>query len=283
MKTKKIILPESQMPTQWYNIVSDMKNRPLPPLNPATKEPVTLEQMSALFAEELMKQEMSTERYIDIPEEVQDLYKIYRSTPLVRAYGLEKALDTPAKIYFKNESVSPVGSAQDQHRDSAGLLQLQAGNPPSDHRNRSRTVGSRDVNGYAALRHRPESLHGQGELQPETLPQADDEHLGRRRVCLAERITAAGRAALAKNPNDSGSLGMAISEAVEMALQNPQDTRYCLGSVLNLRTVAPDDHRRGGRETDGGCSGRYPDVGDRLPSEEAATSPASASRSCAIT
>ena len=110
MKTKKIILPESQMPTQWYNIVSDMKNRPLPPLNPATKEPVTLEQMSALFAEELMKQEMSTERYIDIPEEVQDLYKIYRSTPLVRAYGLEKALDTPAKIYFKNESVSPVGS-----------------------------------------------------------------------------------------------------------------------------------------------------------------------------
>ena len=92
MKTKKIILPESQMPTQWYNIVSDMKNRPLPPLNPATKEPVTLEQMSALFAEELMKQEMSTERYIDIPEEVQDLYKIYRSTPLVRAYGLEKAL-----------------------------------------------------------------------------------------------------------------------------------------------------------------------------------------------
>lgn len=110
MKTKKIILPESQMPTQWYNIVSDMKNRPLPPLNPATKEPVTLEQMSAIFAEELMKQEMSTERYIDIPEEVQDLYKIYRSTPLVRAYGLEKALDTPAKIYFKNESVSPVGS-----------------------------------------------------------------------------------------------------------------------------------------------------------------------------
>ena len=110
MKTKKIILPESQMPTQWYNIVSDMKNRPLPPLNPATKEPVTLEQMSALFAEELMKQEMSTERYIDIPEEVQDLYKIYRSTPLVRAYGLEKALDTPAKIYFKNESVSTVGS-----------------------------------------------------------------------------------------------------------------------------------------------------------------------------
>ena len=110
MKTKKIILPESQMPTQWYNIVGDMTNRPLPPLNPTTKGPVTLEQLSTIFAEELMKQELSTERYIDIPEEVQDLYKIYRSTPLVRAYGLEKALYTPAKIYFKNESVSPVGS-----------------------------------------------------------------------------------------------------------------------------------------------------------------------------
>ena len=98
MKTKKIILPESQMPTQWYNIVGDMTNRPLPPLNPTTKGPVTLEQLSTIFAEELMKQELSTERYIDIPEEVQDLYKIYRSTPLVRAYGLEKALDTTAKI-----------------------------------------------------------------------------------------------------------------------------------------------------------------------------------------
>ena len=109
MKTKKIILPESQMPTQRYNIVGEMTIRPLPPLIPTTKGPVTLEQLSTIFAEELMKQELSTERYIDIPEEVQDLYKIYRSTPLVRAYGLEKALDTPAKIYFKNESVSPVG------------------------------------------------------------------------------------------------------------------------------------------------------------------------------
>lgn len=95
MKTKKIILPESQMPTQWYNIVSDMKNRPLPPLNPATKEPVTLEQMSALFAEELMKQEMSTERYIDIPEEVQDLYKISTALPRWYVPTAWKRLSTP--------------------------------------------------------------------------------------------------------------------------------------------------------------------------------------------
>ena len=110
METKKFCLTERQMPTQWYNIVADMPNKPLPPLHPATKQPVTKEQMSAIFAEELIDQEMSTERFIDIPEEVQEIYKIWRPTPLVRATGLEKALGTPAKIYFKNESVSPAGS-----------------------------------------------------------------------------------------------------------------------------------------------------------------------------
>lgn len=99
-----------------------MPNKPLPPLNPATKKPVTKEMMSAIFAEELMNQEMSTERYNRHPEQVQDLYKIWRSTPLVRAYNLEKALDTPAKIYFKNESVSPAGSHKPNTRHSAGVL-----------------------------------------------------------------------------------------------------------------------------------------------------------------
>ena len=98
MKTKKFCLTERQMPAQWYNIVAD------------TREPVTREQLSAVFAEELIEQEMSVERFIDIPEEVQEIYRIWRPTPLVRATGLEKALDTPAKIYFKNESVSPAGS-----------------------------------------------------------------------------------------------------------------------------------------------------------------------------
>ena len=91
MKTKKFCLTENQMPTQWYNIVADMPNKPLPPLHPATKQPVTKEQMSAIFAEELIDQEMSAERFIDIPEEVQEIYKIWRPTPLVRATGLEKA------------------------------------------------------------------------------------------------------------------------------------------------------------------------------------------------
>ena len=110
MKTKKFLLTEDRMPTQWYNIVADMPNRPLPPLHPQTKQPVTTEQMSMIFAEELIDQEMSVERYIEIPDEVRELYKIWRPTPLVRAVGLERALDTPAHIYFKNESVSPAGS-----------------------------------------------------------------------------------------------------------------------------------------------------------------------------
>ena len=110
-KTKKFLLQEKEIPTAWYNVVADMKNKPLPPLHPGTKQPLTLDDLTPLFATELAKQEVnSTDRWIEIPEEVRELYKIYRPTPLVRAYGLEKALDTPAHIYFKNESVSPVGS-----------------------------------------------------------------------------------------------------------------------------------------------------------------------------
>ncbi|MBR7157527.1 MAG: TrpB-like pyridoxal-phosphate dependent enzyme, partial [Bacteroidales bacterium] len=108
--TKKYTLPESEIPTQWYNIMADMPNAPQPLLNPQTRKPMTKQEMEVLFAGELVEQEFSKERYIDIPEEVQTLLKIYRPSPLVRASGLEKALDTPARIYFKNESVSPVGS-----------------------------------------------------------------------------------------------------------------------------------------------------------------------------
>ena len=110
-KIKRFFLPESEIPTQWYNIQADMVNKPLPPLNPATKEVLKPEDLFPIFAEELCRQEFDqTHRWIDIPEEVRDMYKYYRSTPLVRAYGLEKALGTPAHIYFKNESVSPMGS-----------------------------------------------------------------------------------------------------------------------------------------------------------------------------
>src|SRR5690606_23832274 len=108
---KKILLSENDIPRSWYNIVADMKNKPLPPLHPGTKKPLEVSDLEPIFATELARQELNdTDRWIEIPEPIRELYKNYRPTPLVRAYGLEKALDTPAHIYFKNESVSPVGS-----------------------------------------------------------------------------------------------------------------------------------------------------------------------------
>lgn len=119
-KRKRFFLEERDIPRRWYNIVADMQNKPMPALNPATRKPVTLDELSHIFSVEASRQELNTEdRWIDIPEEVRDQYRLYRSTPLVRAYGLEKALDTPAHIYFKNESVSPVGS----HKLNSALAQ----------------------------------------------------------------------------------------------------------------------------------------------------------------
>ena len=110
-KKKRYFLAEEDIPRYWYNIQADMVNKPMPPLNPATKQPLKPEDLYPIFAEELSRQELNqTDAWIEIPEEVREMYKYYRSTPLVRAYGLEKALGTPAHIYFKNESVSPVGS-----------------------------------------------------------------------------------------------------------------------------------------------------------------------------
>ena len=120
MSTKKFLLQEKDIPTAWYNIVADMKNKPRPMLNPATKQPLKEEDLYPLFSKGVSHQEMNeTDAWIEIPEEVRDLYKVWRPTPLVRAYGLEKALDTPAHIYFKNESVSPVGS----HKLNSALAQ----------------------------------------------------------------------------------------------------------------------------------------------------------------
>jgi hypothetical protein len=110
-KKKRFILPEEEIPQYWYNIQADMVNKPMPPLHPGTKQPLKAEDLYPIFAEELCRQELNqTDTWIEIPEEVREMYKYYRSTPLVRAYGLEKALGTPAHIYFKNESVSPMGS-----------------------------------------------------------------------------------------------------------------------------------------------------------------------------
>ena len=233
MKTKKFILPEAQMPSQWYNIVADMPNRPLPPLHPMTKEPVTKEQMSAIFAEELVNQEMSAERYIDIPDEVQDLYKIYRPTPLVRAEGLERALGTPAHIYFKNESVSPAGS----HKPNTAIPQAYYNRKQGIRRLTTETGAGQWGSAMAFA-----ARHFGIDLEVYMVKVSYEQKPYRRLMmntwgaqCFASPSTrtASGRAALERDPQCSGSLGLAISEAMEVALQHPEDTRYCLGSVLN--------------------------------------------------
>lgn len=233
MKTKKIILPDSEMPTQYYNIVSDMKNKPLQPLNPATKKPITVEELSGIFAAELARQELSTERYIDIPEEVQQLYRIYRCTPMVRAYGLEKALDTSAKIYFKNESVSPIGS----HKINTAIPQAYY-NSKQGITHLTTETGAGQWGSAMAMAAQYFGIDLKVFMVRVSYDQKPYRKLmmntyGAEVLASPSNTTAAGRAALAKNPNDSGSLGMAISEAVEVAMQHPDNTRYCLGSVLN--------------------------------------------------
>ena len=140
-KQKRFILPEDEIPKYWYNIQADMKTKPMPPLNPKTKEALKPEDLYPIFAKELCKQELNqTDAWIEIPEAVREMYKYYRSTPLVRAYGLEKALGTPAHIYFKNESVSPIGSHKLNSAGPGILLQRRRCNQCHD-RNRCRTMG----------------------------------------------------------------------------------------------------------------------------------------------
>ena len=230
--SKKIQLTESEIPRQWYNIVADMPNRPKPLLNPQTKEELKPAEMEGLFAKELVKQEFSAERWLDIPEQVLELYKIYRPTPLVRATALEKALDTKAKIFFKNESVSPVGShklntalAQAFYNKEQGITRLTtetgAGQWGSAMSIACNYFGI-DLEVFMVKQSYEQKPYRKvviGSYGGKVYPSPSD-------------ITAYGRQVLADDPGCRGSLGMAISEAVERAVTTP-DTRYTLGSVLN--------------------------------------------------
>ena len=182
-KGKRYILPEEEIPHYWYNIQADMVNKPMPPLHPGTKQPLKAEDLYPIFAKELCHQELNqTDAWIEIPEEVREMYKYYRSTPLVRAYGLEKALGTPAHIYFKNESVSPIGS----HKLNSALAQAY--------------------------------------------------YCKKEGVTNITTETGAGKDILTKHPNYQGSLGTAISEAIELAQMTP-NCKYTLGSVLSHVTL----------------------------------------------
>jgi len=233
MSTKKFLLQESEIPTAWYNIVADMKTKPLPPLNPKTKEPLNPEDLYPLFAKELVHQEMNqTDAWIEIPEEVRDMYKIWRPTPLVRAYGLEKALDTPAHIYFKNESVSPVGS----HKLNSAIAQAYFCKKEGVTNITTETGAGQwgAALSYAAQAFGLELAVYMVKVSYHQKPYRRSimQSYGAEVIASPSMSTRAGRDIITKHPNYQGSLGTAISEAVELAMQTP-NCKYTLGSVLN--------------------------------------------------
>lgn len=231
--SKKFLLQEKEIPEAWYNVVAEMPNTPRPMLNPATKQPLTAEDLFPLFSEEASRQEMNTaDTWIEIPEEVRDMYKIWRPTPLVRARGLEKALDTPAHIYFKNESVSPVGS----HKLNSAVPQAyyckQQGVT-----NITTETGAGQWGAALSLAAKHFGLElavymVKVSYHQKPYRRSIMETYGAEVIASPSMSTKAGRKIITDNPNYQGSLGTAISEAVELAMSTP-NCKYVLGSVLN--------------------------------------------------
>ena len=232
-KRKKFILPENELPTKWYNIVADMPNKPMPMLHPGTREPIKAEDLYPIFAKGLADQEMNqTDAWIEIPEEVRDKYKIYRPSPLVRAYGLEKALDTPSHIYFKNESVSPVGS----HKLNSALPQVYY-NKLDGTTNLTTETGAGQWGTALSFAGKIFGLDiavYMVKISYEQKPYRRSlmQTWGAQVIPSPSMSTKSGRKVLTERPNYQGSLGTAISEAIELAMQTPK-CKYTLGSVLN--------------------------------------------------
>ncbi len=232
-KSKKFLLQEHELPTQWYNLAADMPVKPMPMLNPGTKKPITVEELSGLFSTEASKQELDqTNAWIDIPEEVRDILKIYRPTPLVRAYALEKALDTPAHIYFKNESVSPVGS----HKLNSAIPQAYYCKLDGVTNMTTETGAGQwgTALSFACNKFGIELAVYMVKISYEQKPYRRSimQAWGSQVIASPSMSTKAGRAIITENPNYQGSLGTAISEAVELAQQTP-NCKYALGSVLS--------------------------------------------------
>ncbi|MFN3952205.1 MAG: TrpB-like pyridoxal phosphate-dependent enzyme [Thermaurantimonas sp.] len=229
---KKILIPEGEMPRQWYNIMADMPNKPLPPLHPQTRQPIQPSDLLPLFPEALIKQEVSGERYIDIPEEVIDIYKIWRPTPLIRATHLEKVLDTPAKIYYKYEGVSPSGS----HKPNTAVAQAYY-NKQEGVKKISTETGAGQWGTALAFACNKMGLDCEVYMVKVSYDQKPYRRtimqtFGAKVHASPTNNTLAGKHILEKDPLNPGSLGIAISEAIEIAASAP-DTKYALGSVLN--------------------------------------------------
>jgi len=231
MSNLKILLDESDIPTHWYNVVADMPNPPAPYLGPDGK-PVTPEMMSAIFPPGVLEQEMSAERWIPIPEKVREIYRLWRPSPLYRALPLEQMLDTPAKIYFKYEGVSPAGS----HKSNSAVAQVYYNKIAGINRITTETGAGQwgsalslagNTFGVTIRVYMVKVSYEQKPMR-RTMMQT----WGAEVLASPSNLTEAGRQILAQHPDSQGSLGIAIAEAVEEAASR-KDTNYTLGSVLN--------------------------------------------------
>lgn len=228
----KYLLPEDKLPKAWYNLAADLPVPLPPPLHPGTMKPATADDLAAIFPRAVIEQEMTTERWVEIPEPVREVYRLWRPAPLVRARRLEKALGTPARIYFKYEGVSPAGS----HKPNSAVPQAFY-NKQEGVRKLATETGAGQWGSSLAF---AGSLYGleveiymvKISYNQKPYRRALMETYGARCIASPSTLTDAGRAILAKTPDTNGSLGIAISEAVEVAASNP-DTNYALGSVLN--------------------------------------------------
>lgn len=231
-ESTKYLLGEEHIPKAWYNIAADLPAQPPPALHPATKQPIGPDDLSPLFPMSIILQEVSRERDIEIPNPIREIYKLWRPTPLYRARRLERALDTPAHIYYKNEGVSPSGShkpntavAQAWYNQQAGIRRIATETGAGQWGSSLAFAGS--LFGVEILVFMVKVSYHQKPYRRALM-----EMYGARCVASPSTETAAGRALLERDPDSPGSLGMAISEAVEVAGKS-EDTKYALGSVLN--------------------------------------------------
>ena len=232
-ESKKYILTEKDIPTAWYNIIPSMPVKPRPMLNPATRKPLTPEDLYPLFSEEAARQELNfTDSWIEIPDEVRELYKIWRPTPLVRARGLEKMLDTTARIYFKNESVSPVGS----HKLNSAIPQAYYCKKQGV-TNVTTETGAGQWGTALSMASKMFGLElavymVKVSFNQKPYRRSIMQTYGAQVIASPSMSTKAGRKIITDHPNYQGSLGTAISEAVELAMSTP-NCKYALGSVMN--------------------------------------------------
>jgi tryptophan synthase beta chain len=232
MAPTKILLDESEQPTQWYNLLADLPEPPPPVLHPGTLQPVGPDDLAPLFPMDLIMQEVTGERHVDIPGAVLDVYRLWRPSPLYRAHRLEKALDTPARIYYKYEGVSPAGS----HKPNTAVPQAYYNKQAGVRRLTTETGAGQwgTALAFACAQYGLDCEIWQVRASYDQKPYRKImiETFGGVIHPSPSPLTAAGRAVLEEHPDSTGSLGIAISEAVEVAAQNA-DTNYALGSVLN--------------------------------------------------